>query len=86
MMSALSVAPSKAWEYSKDGWEYLKDEPSSLLEKLSAPGGNRGRGATNTRLGPNWAAPGLAGPIKDLEVFLNPCAGAPEMGFWLLGA
>uniref|UniRef100_A0AC11EDW7 Uncharacterized protein n=1 Tax=Ovis aries TaxID=9940 RepID=A0AC11EDW7_SHEEP len=25
MMSALSVAPSKAWEYSKDGWEYLKE-------------------------------------------------------------
>ncbi|EPY86320.1 hypothetical protein CB1_000320049 [Camelus ferus] len=25
MMSALSVAPSKAWEYSKEGWEYLKE-------------------------------------------------------------
>ena len=26
MMSALSVAPSKAWEYSKEGWEYLKEQ------------------------------------------------------------
>lgn len=26
MMSALSVAPSKAWEYSKQGWEYLKEQ------------------------------------------------------------
>ncbi|XP_036701776.1 MICOS complex subunit MIC13 [Balaenoptera musculus] len=25
VMSALSVAPSKAWEYSKEGWEYLKE-------------------------------------------------------------
>ncbi|KAM5306117.1 MICOS complex subunit MIC13 [Glossophaga mutica] len=26
MMSALSVAPSKACEYTKDGWEYLKEQ------------------------------------------------------------
>ena len=26
MMSVLSVAPSKAWEYSKQGWEYLKEQ------------------------------------------------------------
>lgn len=25
VMSALSVAPSKAREYSKEGWEYLKE-------------------------------------------------------------
>lgn len=25
VMSALSVAPSKAREYSRDGWEYLKE-------------------------------------------------------------
>lgn len=25
VMSALSVAPSKACEYTKEGWEYLKE-------------------------------------------------------------